>query len=118
MGWQLEMTFQEIRRHLGFETQMQCSELAIRPATPALIGLFSLVTLFADRRMRQAADALRRQATWYCRAHPAFADALIIVRKELCAQVQTFCGLPAQGDTIKVPRAFVERLTEAVCCAA
>jgi hypothetical protein len=29
-----------------------------------------------------------------------------------------FCGLPAQGDTIKVPRAFVERLTEAVCCAA
>jgi hypothetical protein len=56
---------------------------------------------------------------WYRKAHPTFADALASVRKELRAQEeQTFCGLPAQGDTIKVPRAFVERLTEAVCYAA
>jgi hypothetical protein len=47
MRWQLEVTFQEMRRHLGFETQRQWSELAIRHTTPALLGLFSLVTLFA-----------------------------------------------------------------------
>jgi hypothetical protein len=40
MRWQLEVTFQEMRRHLGFETQRQCSELAIRRTTPALLGLF------------------------------------------------------------------------------
>jgi DDE superfamily endonuclease len=42
--WQMEVTFQEVRRHLGFETQRQWSELAIRRTTPALLGLFSLVT--------------------------------------------------------------------------
>src|SRR5918993_1174215 len=54
MRWQLEVTFQEMRRHLGFETQRQWSELAIRRTTPALLGLFSVITLFAHRRMAQA----------------------------------------------------------------
>jgi hypothetical protein len=81
--------------------------------------LFSLVTLFAHGRMRQASGDFRRQAGWYYKAHPTFADALALVRKELWAQEeQTFYGSPAQTDTIKVPRAFVERLTDAVCYAA
>jgi hypothetical protein len=117
MRWQLEVTFQEARRHLGFETQRQWSEMAIRRTTPALLGLFSLVTLFADRQMREAAGALRRQAAWYRKRHPTFADALALVRKELWAGA-TFYGSPAHSDTIKVPRDFVERLTEAVCYAA
>jgi hypothetical protein len=119
MRWQLEVTFQEMRGHLGFETQRQWSELAIRRTTPALLGLFSLVTLFAHQRMGQAAGALRRQTAWYHKRDPTFADALALVRKQLCAQEQqTFCGSPSATDTIKVPRAFVERLTEAVCYAA
>jgi DDE superfamily endonuclease len=119
MRWQLEVTFQEVRRHLGFETQRQWSDMAIRRTTPALLGLFSLVTLFAHRRMRQAAGAFRRQAGWYHKAHPTFADALALVRKELWAQEeQTFHGLPVRSDTIKVPRAFMERLTDVVCYAA
>jgi hypothetical protein len=117
MRWQLEVTFQEARRHLGFETQRQWTELAIRRTTPALLGLFSVVTLFAHRRMVRVAGAFRR-AAWYHKAHPTFADALALVRKELWAAEQTFCGSPAQTDTVKVPRAFVERLTEAVCYAA
>jgi hypothetical protein len=31
---------------------------------------------------------------------------------------RTFCGSPAQTDTVKVPRLFMERLTEAICYAA
>jgi hypothetical protein len=115
--WQLEVSFQEVRRHLGFETQRQWTELAIQRTTPALLGLFSVVTLFAHRRMVRAAGAFRR-AAWYHKAHPTFADALALVRKELWAAEQTFCGSPAQSDTVKVPRAFMERLTEAVCYAA
>jgi hypothetical protein len=118
MRWQLEVTFQEMRRHLGFETQRQWSELAIRRTTPALLGLFSLVTLFAHQQMRQAVGALRRQAAWYHKAHPTFADALGLVRKELWAQERIFYGSRAETDTVKVPQAFVERLTEAVCYAA
>jgi hypothetical protein len=60
MRWQLEVTFQEVRRHLGFETQRQWSDLAIRRTTLALFGLFSLIALFAHQRMRQAASAFRR----------------------------------------------------------
>lgn len=116
MRGQLEVTFQEMRRHLGFETQRQWSELAIRRTTPALLGLFSLVTLFAHSRMTQAAGAFRR-AAWYHKSYPTFADALALVRKKLWAQ-ETFYGSSRETDTIKVPRAFVERLTDAVCYAA
>jgi hypothetical protein len=118
MRWQLEVTFQEMRRHLGFESQRQWSDLAIRRTTPTLLGLFSLVTLLAHHRMVQAAGVFRRQAAWYHKSHPTFADALALVRKELWAQEETFCGSRAQTDTVKVPRAFVERLTDAVCYAA
>lgn len=116
MRWQLEVTFQEVRRHLGFETQRQWSDLAIRRTTPVLLGLFSLVTLFAHRQMTRAAGAFR-QAAWYHKSHPTFADALALARKELWAQ-ETFSGSPSATDTVKVPRAFLERLTDAVCYAA
>jgi DDE superfamily endonuclease len=116
MRWQLEVTFQEARRHLGFETQRQWSDLAIRRTTPALLGLFSLIALLVDRQMRRAVGVVR-QAAWYHKRDPTFADALALVRKELWAHA-TFCGSPSATDTVKVPRAFVERLTEAVCYAA
>jgi DDE superfamily endonuclease len=116
MRWQLEVTFQEMRRHLGFETQRQWSDLAIRRTTPALLGLFSVITLFAHRQMRQAVGVFR-QVAWYHKRHPTFADALALVRKELWVSA-TFYGSPAQSDTVKVPRAYVERLTDAVCYAA
>ena len=90
MRWQLEVTFQEVRRHLGFETQRQWSDMATGRTTPALLGLFSVVTLFAHQRMRQAAGALRRQVAWYHKAHPTFADALALVRKQLWAQEEIF----------------------------
>jgi hypothetical protein len=116
MRWQLEVTFQEVRRHLGFETQRQWSDLAIRRTTPALLGLFSVITLLAHRQMRQVVGVLRR-AAWYHKRHPTFSDALALVRKELWASA-TFYGSPARSDTVKVPRAYLERLTDALCYAA
>ncbi len=86
MRWQLEATFQEARRHLGVETQRQWSEPAIRRTTPALLGLFSLVTLFAHRRMAQSADAVRQMAWYRKKIRPTFSDALALVRRELWTQ--------------------------------
>lgn len=37
--WQVEVTFEEVRNHLGVETQRQWSELAIRRTTPAKLGI-------------------------------------------------------------------------------
>ena len=41
--WQLEVTFREVRDHLGVETQRQWSDKAIARTTPCLLGLFSVV---------------------------------------------------------------------------
>src|SRR6266498_2430866 len=44
--WQVEVTFEEVRAHLGVETQRQWSDKAILRTTPALLGLLSIVTLW------------------------------------------------------------------------
>ena len=116
MRWQLEVTFQEARRHLGFETQRQWSDLTIRRTTPSLLGLFSIVTLLAHQQKAQVCASVRITA-WYDKPRPTFSDTLALVRKELWAQ-EIFCGSSRQSDTVKVPREFMERLTDAVCYAA
>ena len=116
--WQMESTFQEVRQRLGFETQRQWSELAIRRTAPALLGLFSLVTLFAHQHMTKGAHSAR-QTAWYRKPHPTFSDALAQVRRQLWEQEQaTFRGSAQEVDAVKVPREFMERLTDAVCYAA
>jgi DDE superfamily endonuclease len=114
--WQLEVTFEEARRHLGVETQRQWSERAIRRTTPALLGLFSLVTLVTHQHVSQA-PLRARQAAWYRKAQPTFADALALIRRDLWAQA-TFPLSSNAPDLVKVPRTFVERLTETLCYAA
>src|SRR6266700_4128789 len=48
LRWTVEVTFHEVRDHLGVEMQRQWSDLAVLRTTPALLGLFSLVTIFAQ----------------------------------------------------------------------
>ena len=81
MRWQLEVTFHEVRDHLGVETQRQWSDWAIARTTPALLGLFSLVTLLANTHARNGKIPVR-QAAWYCKPLPTFSDALALVRQE------------------------------------
>lgn len=45
--WTMEVAFAEARAHLGIETQRQWNDWAIGRTTPALFGLYSLVTLRA-----------------------------------------------------------------------
>jgi hypothetical protein len=75
----MEATFREVRQRLGFETQRHWSERAIRRSTPALLGLFSLVTPFAHQYTAEDANVVRRTA-WYDKKHPTFSDALAVVR--------------------------------------
>ena len=68
--WQMECAFQEVRQRLGFETQRHWSETAtIRRVAPALLALFSVVTLFAHQKKARMPEAMRK-AAWYDKRHP------------------------------------------------
>jgi hypothetical protein len=116
--WQMESTFQEVRQRLGFETGRHWSETAVKRTAPAHLALFSVVTLIAHQEKARMPQAVRR-AAWYEKEHPTFSDALALARRELWAQQgATFCGSEKETETVKVPRGFIERLTDAVCYAA
>jgi len=84
LRWNVEVTFEEGRRHLGVETQRQWSAQAIARTTPALFGLFSLVCVMAYRLT--AVTVLGAQSTaWYRKEEVTFSDVLAFVRRALWA---------------------------------
>lgn len=87
--WQVEVTFEEARRHLGLETQRQWSDRAIARTTPVLLGLFSLVTLLATRLVRDGQLPVRTSA-WYTN------------RCRLSATRSPPCGVRA-GEPVSTP---------------
>lgn len=113
--WQIEVTFEEVRCHLGVETQRQWSARAIARTTPCLLGLFSLVLLLASRLSPTGLPT--RQAAWYAKSAPTFTDLLALVRRQLWTEVKS----PAAHQTPPLgnPSAFVlELLIETACYAA
>jgi hypothetical protein len=116
MRWQLEVTFEEARAHLGVETQRQWSNLAILRTTPALLGLFALVTLLAHAVL-QGQELPARSAAWYSKPLPTFSDTLALVREQLWPVTISYMS-PAEPDMVEIPRALFERLTDTLAFAA
>jgi hypothetical protein len=114
--WATELTFAEARRHLGVETQRQWSDRAVARTTPALLGLYSLVALWADELQRRSA-ILPRAAAWYAKRAATFSDALATVRRAIWAH-EALRASPSGGEAEKVPRAVLDRLTDLACYAA
>ena len=77
--WRIEVTFAEVRRHLGVETQRQWSDLAIERSTPALLALFSIITLWANSLYHKGKLPVLATA-WYPKKHLTFSDAIAAVR--------------------------------------
>ncbi len=113
LRWQLEVTFHEVRTHLGVETQRQWSDQAILRTTPALLGLFSLITLFANRSARRGKLPIR-QSAWYTKQSATFSDALALVRQRLWRELG-FSLSSSGADISKLPTTTLERLTHALC---
>jgi hypothetical protein len=114
--WQMEVTFEEARAHLGVETQRQWSDKAIARTMPCVLGLYSLITLLAARLLnRQSLPA--RRAAWYNKESATFSDTIALVRRFLWSH-QHFQMSATETDIIKVPRSLLERLTETLCYAA
>ena len=116
LRWQLEVTYHEARTHLGIETQRPWSERASARTTPILLGLFSVVTLFAHQVLR--GDPLPvRQSAWYTKPTPTFADALAFVRQHLWPSILSAMS-PPTSDMVKIPRAVFQHMTETLAYAA
>lgn len=110
-----EVTFEEVRAHLGVETQRQWSDKAIARTTPSMFGLFSLVTLLAHHLHFQSPLKVR-QAAWYSKPLPTFSDAMALVRSSLWSV--TFSTSPEPTEMVKVPRSLLERMTDTLIYAA
>ena len=114
--WQLEVTFREVRDHLGVETQRQWSDKAVARTTPCLLGLFSIVTLLASRLGRHA--RLQVSATaWYRKRHPTFSDTLAAVRRRIWAE-QGLLTSRQSPEPAKLRPALREGIVYALCHAA
>ena len=114
--WTIEVTFEEARTHLGMETQRQWNERAIARTTPALLSLYSIITLTAHLLIEKGATCVRSTA-WYRKTHPTFSDAIALVRRQLWAHFH-FSTSQQETDMIQIPRGLLERFTEALCYAA
>jgi DDE superfamily endonuclease len=114
--WQLETTFEEVRRHLGVETQRQWNEMAILRTTPVLLGLFSIVALLAHQQA-QTGGLFVRRAAWYVKEQPTFSDVIASVRRSLW-RCSVFSTCWAKTDVQKLQQALLERFADTLCYAA
>lgn len=111
--WNIEVTFEESRAHLGVETQRQWNDLAIERTTPVLLGLYSLVCLFIQALAPDGKLELY-QTAWYHKEQASFSDVLALVRKALWGNLN-FTTSSGEGEMCLIPRAQLDRLIYAVC---
>ena len=114
--WQVELTFEEVRAHLGVETQRQWSDKAILRTTPVLLSLYSLVVLWTQD-LATARKLKPRTAAWYPKSVLTFSDAIAAVRREIWAYQISSMSRSAR-DTIKIPRSIWHRMQNALAYAA
>ena len=117
LRWQLEVTFQEVRTHLGVETQRQWSDLAIARTTPILMGLFSWTTL-AAHALQNRRPMTHRTAAWYDKPSPTFVDAIALVRRHLWLASEGFSLSAPDSDIQELPVALFHRLVDSLAYAA
>lgn len=113
--WQVEVTFAETRAHLGVETQRQWSDKAIARTTPALLGLYSLISLWACELL--STTSMPYAAAWYRKTSLTFTDAIACVRLALWVG-DIFQHSPPNRKPQEIPPDRIVRMAEALCFAA
>ena len=100
------------KSHLGMETQRHWSAKAIARTTPAILALYSLVTLQARELLAHQSMPVR-QAAWYRKDCATFSDTIALVRRSLWHQEYLSIS-EKPPDMMKIPTALFERLTDAL----
>jgi len=113
--WQVEVTFQEGRAHLGLETQRQWSTK--RSSAPRRsCSAFSLVTLWTHD-LSKSRKLKPRTAAWYPKSMLTFSDAIAAARREIWRHQISFMSRPRR-DSIEIPIEIWNRMEHALAQAA
>jgi hypothetical protein len=116
LRWGVEVTFEEVRAHLGFETQRQWNRQAIQRTSPAILGLFSLITLLAHPLLGD--DPLPvHSAAWYVKSEAAFSDVIGFVRHFLWTHIE-FVNSGGKTKPPPISNTVLHGLVETLCYAA
>jgi hypothetical protein len=78
--WDIEVTFQESRSHLGLATPRNWSRASVLRTAPCLLGCFSLVALIFARLNSDRTPPVRAWP-WHARQQVTFSDAIAAVRR-------------------------------------
>ena len=113
--WTMEVTCEEARAQLGMATQRQWHDRAMARTTPALVSLYSIMTLTAHLLIEKGAIGMRSTA-WYGNTRPTLSDAIAWVRRQVWEHLH-FSMSQQETDLVKIPRALLERFTDALCYA-
>ena len=114
--WPIEVTFEEVRANLGFETSRHWCRNSVLRVAPCLLGLFSVVSLIYAHLARQG-KVIVHATPCYPKTDPTFADALAAVRRLLWEQV-ILPHAPFGGHVAQLPTPIREMLLEHVTAAA
>jgi hypothetical protein len=114
--WSLEVTFEEVRMHLGVETQRQWSDLAILRTTPVLLGLFSVVTLLA---LGWHAEGLlsAKGAAWYAKGSATFSDCIRLTREKIW-RLRISEGSRGGVESLQLSESLLDALIQGLSAAA
>lgn len=112
--WNIEVTFQELRAQLGFETQRQWSRGAISRTTPCLFGIFSLVVALA--KVLHPEQLPVSQSGWYQKEEATFSDVLAAVRRQLWGG--NYAPSAEHPDHCLIPRQLWFQMQRIACYAA
>ncbi len=121
MRWSCEVTFAEVRRHLGVETQRQWSDKAIARTTPCTMALYSVTCLLAHHANLEVRPST---SAWYRKPHVTFSDVLGATRRQLWKEwinqpAVTHSNVDKPSTTIRYLTAKVRSLERALIrCAA
>jgi hypothetical protein len=115
MRWNIEVTFEDARAHLGLETQRQWSERAIARTTPALLGLYSLIVLLAHQLLQGQPLPVQTTA-WYTKREATFSDVIAFVRQHLWTHTE-FVHSPIQDRPLSISGSVLYGLIDWLCYA-
>ncbi len=114
--WSIEVTFEEVRAHMGVETQRQWSDKAIGRTTPLLMGLFSLACVVLHKMVQSTALQPAVSAWYDKKGQSTFSDVIATVRRSIWSK-KYFSDSEKNDESLKLRKHDLELLINQVCMA-